>query len=133
MFKSLLISFFMLMNVLHPVALSSAADVISELNKNFSRGDSKAIADHFANTIELIINEEEDIYSRSQAEIILRDFFSKNSPKKCEQVHLINKPNSIWYVFNLQTNSGVFRTILDVKIESSNYIITSIKIEPSVR
>lgn len=53
---------------------------ISEISSALQKGDSYKISRYFDITIELRIRGSEDTYSKQQAEMIVRDFFSKNKP-----------------------------------------------------
>jgi len=46
----------------------------------FQAGNASELAKHFNTSIELVILEEEDVYSKTQAEQIIRKFFSDNKP-----------------------------------------------------
>ena len=45
-----------------------------------SSGNSKELATYFDNTVEVKIANKEGAYSKSQAEAIIKDFFTKNPP-----------------------------------------------------
>jgi hypothetical protein len=83
--KTLLLSFV-------PILLVSFVKVVFVINSNpnntlavleraFAEADSKKICAHIDNKILLEINNSESVFSKSQAEIILKDFFDKNKPK----------------------------------------------------
>lgn len=105
-------------------------DIVDELSEHFRSGNSKEISKYFSNSVELIINDEEDVYSKAQAEQILRDFFSKHSPSKSTVVHLINtNPNFRFGIISLVTKSGKFRVSITLKKSSSSFSITELRVE----
>lgn len=60
---------------------SNPNTTFTALERAFAEGDAKKICAYVDNKILLEINKSESVYSKSQAEIILKDFFDKNKPK----------------------------------------------------
>jgi len=60
---------------------TSPENAFSSLERAFKEGDSKKIVSHIDDKLLLEINRLESVYSKSQAELILKDFFDKNKPK----------------------------------------------------
>ncbi len=107
------------------------ADIIDELAVQFKVGNSKEIAKSFATTVELIIIDQEDVYSKAQAEQILRDFFVKNPPVKTTIVHRLNSSPSYRYaVLSLQAKNAKFRVNITLrKNAANNFLITELRVE----
>jgi hypothetical protein len=57
----------------------SGDDLIKDISTAIGKMDSKKLADYFSSNIDLEINETNGSFSKTQAEIILRDFF-KSTP-----------------------------------------------------
>ncbi|MBE9601259.1 DUF4783 domain-containing protein [Pedobacter sp. MC2016-24] len=105
-------------------------DVIEGLSAHFKAGNSKEIAANFASSVELIIIDEEDVYSKAQAEQILRNFFTKYPPVKSSVVHLINtNPNFRFGILSLQTKNAKFRVSITMKKSGSAFFITELRVE----
>lgn len=60
---------------------TSPEHAFSSLERAFKEGDTKKIVSHIDDKLLLEINRLESVYSKSQAELILKDFFDKNKPK----------------------------------------------------
>jgi hypothetical protein len=106
-------------------------DVIDDLSEYFKSGNSKEISKYFSNSVELIISDEQDVYSKAQAEQIIRDFFSKNEPSKSTVVHHINtNPNFRFGILSLITKGGKFRVSVTLKKSGSSFLITELRMEP---
>ena len=58
-----------------------AAAVSSKIASAIKAGDAKELAAYFHSNIELTVLENDGTYSKSQAEIIIKDFFTKYPPK----------------------------------------------------
>lgn len=115
-----------------PSNKSLQADIVDDLGVQFKNGNSKEVAKHFAPSIELLIIDEEDVYSKAQAEQILKDFFVKNPPSKTSIVHrLTNNPNYRLGILSLITKNGKFRVTITLKLaKSANvFLITELRIE----
>ncbi len=53
----------------------------SEINNAIRTGNANELAKYFNTSIELILTGNNSTYSKTQAEMIIRDFFNKNQPK----------------------------------------------------
>ncbi len=109
------------------------ADIVDDLLIQFKAGNSKEIAKHFASSVELIIIDQEDVYSKAQSEQILRDFFIKNPPNKILLIHrLNNNQNFRLGIFSLGTKNGKFRVTVTLKlVKATNaFLISELRIEP---
>lgn len=108
------------------------ADIIDDLSSYFKAGNAKEIAKNFASTIELIIVDEEDVYSKAQGEQILRDFFVKHPSVKTSVFHKINNsPNYRFGVVILSTTKETFRVSITMKKFNNSFLITELRIEPA--
>ncbi|MCY1535654.1 hypothetical protein D9M68_710680 [compost metagenome] len=107
-------------------------DIVDDLILQFKNGNAKEIAKNFAPSVELLIIDQEDVYSKAQSEQILRDFFVKNSPLKATVIHRLNSnPNFKYGIFSLQTKNLKYRvTITLMKQKNANaFLITELRIE----
>jgi len=130
MIRSLFLLIISLSSLYPPAAFQ--ADIIDDLSSYFKAGNSKEIAKDFASTIELIIIDEEDVYSKAQGEQILRDFFIKHPPVKTSIFHKINtNPNYRFGVIILSTAKETFRVSITMKKFNTNFSITELRIEPA--
>ena len=129
MIRSLLPAVILLTHLFNPVVFQN--DIVDSLSALFKSANSKEIGKNFAASVELKINEEEDSYSKAQAEQILREFFTKTSPLNSTVVHLINtNPNYRFGVLSLHTKNGKFRVAITLKKTANTFFITELRIEP---
>lgn len=109
------------------------ADIVDDLALNFKTGNSKEIAKNFATSVELIVIDQEDVYSKVQAEQILKDFFVKNPPSKTSIIHRVNT-NPSWRlgIISLTTKNGKFRVMITMKVNkpTNSLLITELRIDP---
>jgi len=129
MVKPLLSIFFLISSLLIPVQFQ--ADLINEISQNFKSGNSNEIAKSFNTSVELGISDESDVYSKAQAQQILRDFLSKHVPVNSSVIHVINtNPNYQIGILALTTKSGKFRITVTFKKTSGSFFITELRIDP---
>ena len=128
--KPLLFVFFLLFYF--PSKSSVQADIVDDLAVHFKNGNTKEIAKHFASSVELLIIDQEDVYSKAQAEQILKDFFVKNPPTKSAIVHSVNSnPKYRYGVISLQTKNSKFRINMTLMLQKTSnvFLITELRIE----
>jgi hypothetical protein len=124
---------FVLLLLHFPSNRALQADIIDDLSLQFKTANSKDIAKNFASSVELIIIDQEDVYSKAQSEQILKDFFIKNPPVKTTIIHrLSNNPNFRLGIISLQTKNGKFRVTITMNLKkpANTFLITELRIEP---
>jgi hypothetical protein len=126
--KPLLSLIVLFVNISSSIAFQG--DVIDGLSAHFKTGNSKEIAASFSPSVDLIIIDEEDVYSKAQAEQILRSFFSKYPPVKSAVIHRLNtNPNYRYGALSLVTKNGTFRVSITMKKTGTAFFITELRIE----
>ena len=113
------------------VSSAKALDIYDEIANAIRSGDSRQIAVYFGNNVDLTIVNQEDVYSKAQAELILKDFLSKNTPKTFSILHKgSSKEGTLYAIGNLTTlSSKSFRVSFFVKMTSGKYLIQEIRFE----
>lgn len=112
-------------------SIAPDGDIVDTLSALFKAANSKEISKNFFTSVELTVNGEEDVYSKAQAEQILREFFTKNLPVGSSVIHLINtNPNYRFGVLSLLTKSGKFRVAITLKKTGSTFFINELRIDP---
>jgi len=92
-------------------------------------GNASDLAKYFNANIELTLNRGEEIYSKDQAELILKDFFLKHAPNDFSILHKGGKEGSSYAIGNLATTNGTFRVTILVKLKDSQPYIHQLRIE----
>jgi hypothetical protein len=129
MIRSLFPALIVLVQILHPVVFQT--DIVDTLSTLFKSSNSREIGKYFSSSVELTVNDEEDVYSKAQAEQILREFFTKTVPTNSAVVHLINtNPNYRFGILSLNTKTGKFRVSITLKKTANAFSITELRIEP---
>lgn len=119
--------------VLFVIAFSSLAfkaDVIDDIASAIRSGNPKNISKFFIDNIDLKVIEQEDVYSKQQAEMILKDFFTKHAVKSYTVAHKSEPKNGSQYVIGtLETMNGKFRTYFLIKTTGTQTLIQQFRIE----
>ncbi|MFW6095758.1 MAG: DUF4783 domain-containing protein [Bacteroidota bacterium] len=95
----------------------------------FKVGTAKELSRFFNDNLELSVLKNDDIYSRSQAERIMDDFFTKYTPKKFEFIHKGGKQDAQYAIGRLVTFNGTFRVYLLLKKKDEKLLIHQLRIE----
>src|SRR6478736_2184018 len=103
-------SFFTLLTVGLLISSFTFFSSIDEVIAAMKTGNSSEIAKFFDNTVEVNMPEKSNSYSKSQAELVLRDFFNTNSVKTFDLIHKGENAGSQYCIGMLVTKNGSFRT-----------------------
>ena len=95
----------------------------------FKAGNSKELGKYLNASLELTILENGDVYSKTQAEILLKDFFQKHTPNNFIILHEGGKEGSRYAIGTLSTNKGDFRVTFLIKSQDGNSVIHQLRIE----
>jgi len=97
--------------------IAATADVYDELAEAIRAGDAHHIAGYFDAKVNLALSNQEDVYSKAQAELLIKDFFSRNPAKSFTLVHKgSSKEGSLFAVGTLVcTNNKSFRVSFVMK------------------
>jgi hypothetical protein len=111
-------------------SLSFKMDVIDDIASAIRSGNPKNISSFFIESIDLKVIEKEDVYSKQQAEMILKDFFTKHPVKSFTVAHKSEqKAGSQYVIGTLETTNGKFRTYFLIKTSGAQTLIQQFRIE----
>jgi len=107
------------------------ADISDEIANIIRSANAKGLAAHFDESVDLKILDQENVYSKAQAELIVKDFFTKYAVKSFSINHKSAPKNGSEYAIGtLQTSNGTFRTYFLLKKEGDKVVIQQFRIEP---
>ena len=119
--------------ILIVISISSLAfmsDIIDGISTAIRSGNPKNISKYFIENIDLKVIAQEDVYSRQQAEMILKDFFTKHPVKSYTVAHKSEpKAGSQYVIGTLETENGKFRIYFLIKTTGSETLIQQFRIE----
>jgi hypothetical protein len=107
-----------------------AFDVIDDVSIFFKTSNVKELSKYLSSTVELSILGSEEVYSASQAELILKDFFVKHPLVGVKVIHkVVSNANYKFGVIILNSTKGSFRVSFELKNAVGGFNITQIRIE----
>ncbi|MBX3252948.1 MAG: DUF4783 domain-containing protein [Chitinophagaceae bacterium] len=103
----------------------SIEDVVSAMKA----GNASQLSQYFDNMVEITLHDKSNAYSRSQAQVILKDFFNSYGVKAFRIVHKGSNSGSEFCIGNLQTKYGEFRTTIFMRSRSEKQVLQEIRFE----
>jgi hypothetical protein len=95
-------------------------------------GNSKELAAHFIPNIDLTVKETSDVYSKAQAEQILRKFFNDHPPVDMVIEHSgVSKFGDQYFIGILRTRNAYFRVTFFLKRGEGDHQVKQLRIEAS--
>ena len=112
----------------------SHIDIGSEIAASIRAGNARELSLWFSNNVDLTVLGKEEMYSKAQAEQVLRDFFSKHPPKSFVLKHKSNNPTAAQYGIGsyVSTGNSRFRIYFLIKKIGNQSFIQQLSIEPEV-
>lgn len=102
------------------LAQSRGIEARKEMNEAegfLKQGDARNLARYFNETIEINIEGKKQNYSRTQAEFVVKDFFSKNPPipESFESYHRGQSAGLSYSIVKYASSNGNYRVFLKIK------------------
>lgn len=108
---------------------NSSAQIPEEITISLTTGNAKVLSDYFNQNVELVVLENDNVYSKAQAKQIVSNFFSKYSPESFDVIHQGGKEGAKYVIGNLKTNNGKFRVYFLLKKNDGKDYIHQLRIE----
>lgn len=106
------------------------AQSMNQISAAIQTANSRELARHFDSNVELTIIANEGMYSKAQAEQIVKDFFSKYPPRSFDIIHQGSSDRGSMYgIGTLVTSKQTFRTYIYILNESNGFLIQQIRFE----
>jgi hypothetical protein len=110
-----------LMSAFKPIA--GLDDVINALKE----GNAQELSRYIDDNIEISLPDKSDNYSRTQAVMVLKDFFSNNGVTGFDVQFKGENGGGQYCIGNLKTKSGVYRTTVFLKSKEGKQVIKEIR------
>jgi hypothetical protein len=106
-------------------------DISDDVAAAVKSGNASSVAKFFSANVDLKILDKEDVYSKAQAELILKDFFSKNPVKSFSVMHKgTSKSGDQFAIGTYESTSGKkFRSYFLFKKEGAGLAIQQLRFE----
>jgi hypothetical protein len=92
-------------------------------------GNAVQMARYFDKTVEISMPDKSNSYSKSQAELVLKDFFSNNSVTGFEIIHKGENAGSAYCIGTLNSKNGIYRTTIFMKQKGDVQVLQELRFE----
>lgn len=92
-------------------------------------GNAGQLSRYLDNRVDISLPEKSDTYSKSQAEMIIRDFFTTNGVQNFQVKHTGENGGSQYCIGILQTRNGDFRTTLFMKQRGAQQLLQELRFQ----
>jgi hypothetical protein len=124
------ISILLLATTIITSAFTIQGGVIEDVITALRSGNANQLSGNFDDNIELTLPDKSDNYSKAQAQLIVKDFFSNNGVKGFEVKHKGDSPGGGHFcIGTLHTNAGSFRTNVFMKIKNGKEVVKEIRFQ----
>jgi hypothetical protein len=102
---------------------------IDEVVTAIKGGNASQLSKYFDNVIEINLPDKSNTYSKSQGELVLKDFFYNNGVKSFEIVHKGENAGAQFIIGNLITKNGDYRTTIYMKQKGDKELLQELRFE----
>jgi len=107
----------------------SLADISDDCRIAIQSGNAKELVNFFTSPVELRTDDEEGSYSKTQAEVVLKNFFRSNPATSFTYNHKGTSPGGAKYAIgSYKTANGEFRVYIKMKSVGGKYLIDTFDI-----
>ena len=92
-------------------------------------GSASQLSKYFDNTIAITLPDKSNAYSKSQGELVLKDFFDNNGVKNFEIVHKGENAGAQFIIGTLNTKNGEYRTTIYIKQKGDKQLLQELRFE----
>lgn len=103
---------------------------IEEVVDAIRNGNATELSKYFDSRVDISLPNKSDNYSKSQAEIILKDFFASNEVKDFVVKHKGESDGAQFCIGLLETRNGDYRTKLYMKEKGGKQVLQEIGFQP---
>lgn len=114
------------------ITLSSSFTVrlgIDDVIAAMKTGNALQVAKFFDNNVEISMPDKSNSYSKSQGELVLKDFFTTNMVKSFDVIHKGENAGSQYCIGTLVTKGGSFRTTIFMKQKGDQQVLQELRFE----
>ena len=105
-------------------------DIIADIGNSIKSGNASSVSKYFNSTLDMTTPDNEGTYSKTQAELILKDFFTKNLPASFTINHQgSSNDGSLYAIGTYVSGTSSFRTYFLLKKVNTSYLIQKLEFE----
>lgn len=111
------------------LATVSFTQVQDKIVSSIQSGNDVSLAAYFNENVQLGVGPHQDVYSKSQSQQIVAEFFKLNKPKQFSIIKQGGTEEAQYLIGSLVASSGTFRITILLKIKNTASYIHMLRIE----
>lgn len=112
------------------ISFTAMADTFDDVVAAIKSANSKEVARYFNSSVELTVLNSEGVYSKQQAEIILKNFLAANPPKNVTVQHKGSSAQGSKYAIAVyECQQGKYRAYIFMKDSGAGMLIHELRFE----
>jgi Domain of unknown function (DUF4783) len=122
--KKLLFTVFIFLTICSRITFAQS-DILEDISVAFNNSDQRLLSKYFNNKVEITLLDQSNVFSKSQAEMVMKDFFSKYTSTEFKILYKNNPSNDAarFAIGQLDTQNGRFRIYFIFKtIDNTVYL-----------
>jgi hypothetical protein len=130
-FATILIFIAVTTTLLASFIIINTSDIINDIEKAIQSGNAANVSKYFNSTVDITVPKNEGTFSKTQAEMILKDFFTKNPIKSFTVNHKgTSNDGSKYGIGTFTTTSSIsFRTYFLLKKVDKDFLIQKLEFD----
>jgi hypothetical protein len=110
--------------------MNRSNDIIADIGTAIKSGSASNVSKYFNSTLDLTTPDNEGTYSKTQAELILKDFFTKNTPDSFTINHNGSSNDGSLYAIGTYVSKGnSYRTYFLLKKVDAAFLIQKLEFD----
>ncbi len=111
-------------------SIAAKADIFDEVAMAIRSGNANAVSKYFASSIELKTLDKSSVYSKNQAELVLKEFFNSHGPRNFSIIHRGSSAKGARYAIgSMEAGQGSFRVYLYITEAGGQLLIQELSFE----
>lgn len=107
----------------------SADQTLHKIEAALRQGDARALAAYFAPQVEIFINEGPRIYSSTQGQYVMKEFFEKNPPTTFTLFHKGRSEDMLYAIGSYVSVEGKWDVSFFTRFQGGRYLIHQLRFE----
>ncbi len=127
--KNIVLTFAFFLIMLNSALGQSKTSFPENITNATQNGDAVELAGFFNNKIELILPSKSGVFSKEQAQYMMKDFFDNNTPTSFQIIHQGMRDNSSFAIGRYSCSKGQYRIQFLTKNIDNQTLIIQIRID----
>lgn len=127
--KTILFSIIIGILTILPVSGQNIDAMLVKVESAIAGGNASGLSVFLNSTVEISLPDKDETFSSTQAQFVLKDFFSKNPPKSFKIIHKGSSGNTYYAVGTYTSVKGIFDTNIFIKQVGDKLMIHQLRFE----